>query len=46
MARRSYYSVNKRAKDLRKKEKALAETAVLLVLHKKVQAVWAVPEEE
>ena len=33
-------------KDLRKKEKALAETAALLVLRKKAQAIWGDPEEE
>lgn len=33
-------------KDLRKKEKALAEAAALLLLRKKAQAVWGDPEEE
>jgi transposase-like protein len=33
-------------KELRTKEKALAETAALLVLRKKAQAIWGVPEEE
>lgn len=40
----------KRAKtieqDLRKKEKALAEAAALLLLRKKAQAIWGDPEEE
>ncbi|MBC8549038.1 MAG: transposase [Candidatus Brocadiales bacterium] len=33
-------------KDLRRKEKALAETAALLVLKKKVQEIWGEPEDE
>lgn len=33
-------------RDLRKKEKALAETAALLVLRKKADAIWGDPEEE
>jgi transposase len=33
-------------KDLRRKEKALAETAALLVLRKKVDAIWGDPEED
>jgi len=33
-------------RDLRKKEKALAETAALLVLRKKAQAIWGEPEGE
>ena len=32
-------------KDLNRKEKALAETAALLVLKKKAQAIWGEPEE-
>ena len=40
----------KRAKtleqDLRKKEKALAEAAAILLLRKKAQAIWGDPEEE
>jgi transposase len=32
--------------ELRRKEKALAETAALLVLRKKVQAIWGDPEED
>jgi transposase-like protein len=32
--------------ELRRKEKALAETAALLVLKKKAQAIWGDPEEE
>ncbi|MBM7558180.1 transposase [Halanaerobacter jeridensis] len=33
-------------KELRHKEKALAETAALLVLRKKANAIWADPEED
>ena len=33
-------------KDLRKKEKALAEVAALLVLSKKANAIWGEPEED
>lgn len=32
--------------ELRRKEKALVETAVLLVLKKKVQQIWGDPEDE
>jgi len=32
--------------DLGRKEKALAETAALLVLKKKAQAIWGDPEDE
>jgi len=34
------------AADLRRKEKALAEAAALLVLQKKVRALWEEPEDE
>jgi transposase len=33
-------------KELRRKEAALAETAALLVLRKKAQAIWGDPEED
>lgn len=33
-------------KDLSHKEKALAETAALLVLKKKVQEIWGEPEDD
>ena len=33
-------------KELRRKEKALAETAALLVLSKKCQAIWGENEED
>ncbi|TYP68039.1 hypothetical protein BCL69_11712, partial [Nitrosomonas communis] len=32
--------------ELRRKEKALAETAALLVLSKKCEAIWGVSEED
>ena len=32
--------------DLRRKDKALAETAALLVLKKKARAIWGDPEDE
>ena len=32
--------------ELRRKDKALAETAAILVLQKKVQAIWGEPEDE
>jgi hypothetical protein len=33
-------------RELRRKEKALAETAALLTLRKKAQAIWGEAEEE
>lgn len=33
-------------RELQRKEKALAEAAALLVLQKKVQAIWGDPEED
>jgi transposase-like protein len=33
-------------RDLRKKDKALAEAAALLILKKKAQAIWGTPEDE
>jgi len=33
------------ARELRQKEKALAETAALLVLRKKAQAIWGEVED-
>lgn len=38
--------IKKLEKELHRKEKALAEAAVLLVLQKKVQAIWGDPEDE
>jgi len=40
------HKVKKLEKELRRKEKALAETAALLVLKKKAQAIWGDDEEE
>ena len=37
--------IKKLEAELRRKEKALAETAALLVLSKKCQAIWGVSEE-
>ena len=37
---------NELKRELRKKEKALAETAALLVLRKKANAIWGDPEDE
>jgi hypothetical protein len=33
-------------RELKRKEAALAETAALLVLRKKAQAIWGEPEDE
>ena len=38
--------IRKLKKELWRKEKALAETAALLVLQKKAQAIWGDPEDE
>ena len=38
--------INGLEKELRRKEKALAEAAALLVLQKKVQAIWTEEEDE
>ncbi len=38
--------INELESDLRRKDKALAETAALLVLKKKAQAIWGDPEDE
>jgi len=38
--------INELEKQLRRKEKALAEAAALLVLQKKVQAIWTEQEDE
>ena len=37
---KSKKEINKLSKDLRRKDAALAETAALLVLRKKAQAIW------
>ena len=38
--------IRKLEQELRRKEKALAEAAALLVLQKKAQAIWGDPEDE
>jgi len=38
--------IKKLKRELRHKEKALAETAAILVLRKKAQAIWGEPEDE
>ena len=38
--------INALEKELRRKEKALAETAALLVLRKKANAIWGEAEDE
>lgn len=38
--------IKKLEKELHRKEKALAEAAALLMLQKKVQAIWGDPEDE
>ena len=38
--------IKKLESELRRKEKALAETAALLVLRKKAQAIWGEAEDE
>ena len=38
--------IRKLEQELRRKEKALAEVAALLVLQKKAQAIWGDPEDE
>ena len=38
--------IHKLEQELRRKEKALAETAALLVLQKKVNAIWGSSEDE
>jgi len=38
--------INKLSKELRRKDAALAETAALLVLRKKAQAIWGDDEDE
>jgi len=38
--------INQLSKDLRRKDAALAETAALMVIGKKAQAIWGDSEEE
>jgi transposase len=39
-------SIKRLETDLRRKEKALAEAAALLILQKKVRTLWGEPEDE
>ena len=43
--RRQAKEIKQLEAELRRKEKALAEAAALLVLQKKVQALWGEPED-
>ena len=45
-AKKDKKQINKLEKELRRKEKALAETAALLVLRKKANAIWGETEDE
>ena len=45
-ARRDKKRIRELERDLRHKEKALAETAALLVLRKKAEAIWGKGEDE
>jgi transposase-like protein len=42
----AHQRIRKLEQELRRKEKALAEAAALLVLQKKAQAIWGDPEDE
>lgn len=42
----SHKRIKELERELQRKEKALAETAALLVLRKKAQAIWGDPEED
>lgn len=45
-SRKQNQTIKELQRDLRRKEKALAEAAALLVLQKKFQALWEDPEDE
>ena len=45
-ARSAKKEIKELKRDLRNKEKALAETAALLVLRKKMHAIWGEGEDE
>jgi transposase len=45
-AKKDKQQINALEKELRRKEKALAETAALLVLRKKANAIWGEAEDE
>jgi len=45
-AKKDKKQINQLEKELRRKDKALAETAALLVLRKKANAIWGEIEDE
>ncbi|MET3135641.1 transposase-like protein [Oxalobacteraceae bacterium GrIS 1.11] len=45
-AKRDRKKIKQLEQDLRRKEKALAEAAALIILRKKAQAIWGEPEED
>ena len=45
-AKKDKKQINQLEKELRRKEKALAETAALLVLRKKANVIWGEIEDE
>jgi hypothetical protein len=45
-AKKDKKQINQLEKELRRKDKALAETAALLVLRKKANAIWGEDEDE
>jgi hypothetical protein len=45
-AKKDKKQINQLEKELRQKDKALAETAALLVLRKKANAIWGEDEDE
>jgi len=45
-AKKDKKQINQLEKELRRKDKALAETAALLVLRKKANAIWGEVEDE
>jgi len=45
-SRKQNQTIQTLQRDLRRKEKALAEAAALLILQKKFQALWEDPEDE
>jgi hypothetical protein len=46
LTRKDRNRIRELERELRRKEKALAETAALLVLQKKARAIWGEPEDE
>ena len=45
-AKKDKKQINQLEKELRRKDKALAETAALLVLRKKANAIWGEDEDD